>query len=259
MNVRVIPPPPQGPGALLEKHKESSPRELPLVIAAMPCRRGAARLWGAPCTPGGDLGARPQPFSPPPRALFPRRQWLRERPCLAGPPPRLQRQHLGQNHPGQVPAAAATLARCPAGRQQPQARPACDHLAEWQGAHAPFGELGGGLFWGRVRGSRPPCRVPRRELCRGGARRARAVGLTVPLGFFPVPARADGGPLGSGELPAECASWRGGTWAARPRWPRILPRLSAGKATGTGTAAPILRKSPFLGKAEGRSQSQART
>lgn len=146
MNVRVIPPPPQGPGALLEKHKESSPRELPLVIAAMPCRRGAARLRGAPCTPGGDLGARPQPFSPPPRALFPRRQWLRERPRLAGSPPRLQRQHLGQNHPGQVPAAAATLARRPAGRQQPQARPACDHLAERQGAHAPFGELVGGFL-----------------------------------------------------------------------------------------------------------------
>lgn len=109
------------------------------------------------------------------------------------------------------------------------------HLVSWLGD-----------FWGRVRGSRPPCRVPGRELCRGGARRARAAGLTVPLGFLPVPARADGGPLGSGELPAECASWRGGTWAARPRWPRILPRLSAGKATGTGTAAPIPRTSPFF-------------
>lgn len=66
------------------------------------------------------------------------RKWLRECQSLSRSPSRVQWQQPGQDHPGQVPAAA--LARHTARRQQPQAGPACDHLAEREGADASSGE-----------------------------------------------------------------------------------------------------------------------
>ena len=69
---------------------------------------------------------------------FSRRQRLRECSCLPRSPSRLQRQHFGQDHPGQIPSAATP--QHPARLQQPQAGPARHHLAERQRADAPPGE-----------------------------------------------------------------------------------------------------------------------
>lgn len=69
---------------------------------------------------------------------FSRRKRLRECQSLSGSPSRVQRQQLGQDHPSQVPATA--LPQHAARHQQPQAGFTCDHLAEREGANAPFGE-----------------------------------------------------------------------------------------------------------------------
>lgn len=87
------------------------------------------------------------------------RKWLRQCQGISRSPSHVQWQQPGQDHPGQV--SATTLAWHAARRQQPQARPACDHLSEWEGADASSGEclqLCGDTIWGLGVGLLPGCR-----------------------------------------------------------------------------------------------------